>query len=234
MTVLKINIAIDGYSGCGKSSTAKEIAKALNYTYIDTGAMYRAVTLYFQRNHIDIKDAKAVEKALNNIEIRFVTVDADSIDHTYLNGEDVEKLIRTPEVASFVSPVATLSSVRRFLVQQQQEMGKSKGVVMDGRDIGTVVFPDAECKFFLVADIDIRTDRRIKEMKFGGVDASFESVKSNLLERDHIDSNREDSPLRKADDAIEIDTSHITMEEQVQKVLNHIGGCLKKASKESN
>ncbi|HUH74585.1 MAG TPA: (d)CMP kinase [Chitinophagales bacterium] len=222
MTVLKINIAIDGYSGCGKSSTAKAVAEALSYTYIDTGAMYRAVTLYFQRIGLDIYDEKAVEQALKHIKIRFVLDESNQKSRTYLNGEDVEDLIRTPEVAAFVSPVATISAVRRFLVHQQQEMGKYKGVVMDGRDIGTVVFPDAECKFFLVADIDIRTERRIKEMKFGGIDTSFESVKSNLLERDYIDSNREDSPLRKAEGAIEVDTSYITIEEQVQKVLDHI------------
>ena len=227
MTVLKINIAIDGYSGCGKSSTAKAVAQKLGYTYIDTGAMYRAVTLYFQRLQLDIYDEKAVENALKNIEIRFVLSDSNQHSHVFLNGEDVEELIRTLEVAAFVSPVATISAVRRFLVHQQQEMGKDKGVVMDGRDIATVVFPDAECKFFLVADIDIRTERRIKEMKLSGIDASFESVKNNLSERDFIDSNREDSPLRKADGAIEIDTSHVTMEEQVQKVLSHIDQYIK-------
>ena len=230
MTISKINIAIDGYSGCGKSSTAKAIAKALDYTYIDTGAMYRAVTLYFQRLNVDINDAQAVEQALNNIEIRFVADDSGQKKHTFLNGEDVEALIRTPEVAAYVSPVATISAVRRAMVLQQQAMGKDKRLVMDGRDIGTVVFPDAECKFFLVADIDIRTDRRIKEMKFNGVNSSFESVKSNLIERDQIDSNREDSPLRKAEGAIEIDTSHITMEEQVQQALDYIDVCLKENS----
>jgi cytidylate kinase len=230
MTVLKINIAIDGYSGCGKSSTAKAVAKVLGYTYIDTGAMYRAVTLYFQRNHIDIYNEKAVENALKNIEIRFAFNESDQKAHVFLNGEDVEEQIRTPEVAAFVSPVATISSVRRFLVHQQQEMGKDKGVVMDGRDIGTVVFPDAECKFFLVADIDIRTERRIKELKFGGIDSSFDAVKHNLIERDHIDSNREDSPLRKAEGAIEIDTSHIAFEDQVEQVLQHIDNYIKRNS----
>ncbi len=225
MTISKINIAIDGYSGCGKSSTAKAIAKALNYTYIDTGAMYRAVTLYFQRLNLDIYDEKAVNQALDNISIRFVTDDSGQ-KHTFLNGEDVEALIRTPEVAAFVSPVATISAVRKAMVRQQQEMGKEKGVVMDGRDIGTVVFPDAECKFFLVADIDIRTERRIKEMKLGGIESSFEAVKNNLIERDQIDSNRDDSPLRIAEGAIEIDTSHITMEEQVHQALSYIETCL--------
>lgn len=227
MTVLKINIAIDGYSGCGKSSTAKAVAKVLGYTYIDTGAMYRAVTLYFQKMQLDIYDEKAVENALKNIEIRFVLNDSSQNSHVFLNGEDVEELIRTPEVAAFVSPVATISAVRKFLVHQQQEMGKNKGVVMDGRDIGTVVFPDAECKFFLVADINIRTERRIKELKLSGIDASFDSVKNNLLERDYIDSNREDSPLRKAEGAIEIDTSHIAFEDQVEQALQHIDHYIK-------
>lgn len=219
MSSKKINIAIDGFSGCGKSTTAKAVAKALGYTYIDTGAMYRAVTLYFQNLQIDIKNSSAVEEALKKIEIRFVFEPETNKMHTYLNGKDVEADIRKPEVAAFVSPVAAISAVRKALVHQQQQMGKEKGVVMDGRDIGTVVFPDAECKFFMTADPDIRAQRRVDELKISGVEASFESVKENLLERDRIDSNRADSPLKKAEDAIVIDTSHITIEHQIQEVL---------------
>lgn len=216
----KINIAIDGYSGCGKSTTAKAVAYQLGYTYIDTGAMYRAVTLYFQQKEVDIFSFDEVENALKDIEIRFILNSDSQKLHTYLNGVDVESQIRTPEVAAMVSPVAALSAVRKELVAQQRAMGKDKGVVMDGRDIGTVVFPDAECKFFLVADIDIRTERRVKELALSGIDISFEEVKNNLLNRDNIDSNRSDSPLRKADDAIEIDTSYISIDEQIQKVID--------------
>lgn len=219
MATRKINIAIDGYSGCGKSTTAKAVAKYLGYTYIDTGAMYRAVTLFFQRADVNIDDAAAVASALKQLEIRFIYHDSDNKLHTYLNGEDVEADIRTPEVAAFVSPVAAISAVRRKLVEQQQAMGREKGVVMDGRDIGTVVFPDAECKFFMTADADIRAHRRVEELAANGVVASFESVRANLLERDEIDSNRADSPLKKAEDAIEIDTSHITIAEQINQVL---------------
>lgn len=222
MSTRKINIAIDGYSGCGKSTTAKAVAKHLGYTYIDTGAMYRAVTLFFQREGTDIQDETAVSAALKYLEIRFVYHDTDKKLHTYLNGEDVEAEIRTPEVAAFVSPVAAISAVRRKLVEQQQAMGREKGVVMDGRDIGTVVFPDAECKFFMTADADIRAQRRVEELAVNGVKASFESVRANLLERDEIDSTREDSPLMKAEDAIEIDTSHITIQEQISRVLDVI------------
>ncbi|MCO5233767.1 MAG: (d)CMP kinase [Chitinophagales bacterium] len=215
----KINIAIDGYSGCGKSTTAKAVASKMGYTYIDTGAMYRAVTLYFQQKNVNISNLEEVETALRQIEIRFKFDTVDQKLHTILNGIDVENLIRTPEVAAMVSPVAALSAVRKELVAQQRIMGMDKGVVMDGRDIGTVVFPDAECKFFLVADIDIRTERRIKELALMGIDTSFEDVKSNLLVRDNIDSHREDSPLRKAEDAIEIDTSYISIQEQIEQVM---------------
>lgn len=218
----KINVAIDGYSGCGKSTTAKAVAHHIGYTYIDTGAMYRAVTLYFLRSKINIDDAQQVEEALNDIKIRFVYNDQTGKSHTYLNGEDVEEEIRKPEVASYVSPVAAISAVRKSLVQQQQEMGKEKGVIMDGRDIGTVVFPDAECKFFMTADPDIRAQRRVEELKLAGVTASFDEVRENLLERDRIDSNRADSPLMKAEDAIIIDTSHITIDDQIKIVIDRI------------
>lgn len=222
MSNKKINVAIDGYSGCGKSTTAKAVAHHIGYTYIDTGAMYRAVTLYFLRSKINIDDSQQVEEALNDIKIRFVYNDQTGKSHTYLNGEDVEEEIRKPEVASYVSPVAAISAVRKSLVQQQQEMGKEKGVIMDGRDIGTVVFPDAECKFFMTADPDIRAQRRVEELKLAGVTASFDEVRENLLERDRIDSNRADSPLMKAEDAIIIDTSHITIDDQIKIVIDRI------------
>ena len=194
----------------------------LGYTYIDTGAMYRAVTLYFQRNHIDLHNERQVATALSDIVIRFQRDPQTQQLRTILNNEDVEAAIRTPEVAGMVSPVAAISAVRKAMVAQQQEMGRDKGVVMDGRDIGTVVFPDAECKFFMTAEYDIRTRRRVEELAVSGIRASFEDVKANLLERDHIDSTREDSPLKKAADAIEIDTSYITTEEQIDRALSYV------------
>lgn len=209
----KIIIAIDGYSSCGKSTIAKSLAEALDYIFIDTGAMYRAVTYFFLKNNIDVKDAAAVEKALEQISISFQK--NENKNETYLNGENVEKAIRTMEVSSHVSPVAAVSAVRRAMVAQQQAIGVEKGVVMDGRDIGTVVFPDAEMKLFVTADPDIRAQRRHVELLKRGEQIDIESVKANLLERDEIDSNRADSPLRQAEDAIVLDTSHMTMEEQL-------------------
>jgi cytidylate kinase len=216
----KINIAIDGHSACGKSTTAKLVAKALGYIYIDTGAMYRAVTVYFLRHQVDLTDGDAVAEALKQINIRFNYSSADGSLHTILNDEDVEQEIRKPEIANMVSKVSTISQVRRFLVAQQQQMGVEKGVVMDGRDIGTVVFPDAELKIFMTASPDIRTQRRLEELKTKGLVQDFEQVKSNLLERDYLDSTREDSPLKQADDAIVIDTSYLTIEEQAQRVID--------------
>jgi cytidylate kinase len=214
----QINIAIDGHSACGKSTTAKAVAKELGYIYIDTGAMYRAVTYYFMTTGADPSDEEAVASALRNIQIEFRKVDGQV--HTFLNGEDVEAIIRRPEVAAQVSTVSAVSAVRRAMVAQQQAMGKSKGVVMDGRDIGTVVFPDAELKIFMTADPDIRAQRRLEELQQKGITQDIETVKGNLLHRDELDSNREDSPLRMAEDSIVIDTSNITPGQQVQVVLD--------------
>jgi CMP/dCMP kinase len=213
----KIIIAIDGYSSCGKSTLAKALAKELHYAYVDTGAMYRAVTLYFLDNDLDINDKDDVLKALENIEIHFERTPLGN--HVFLNGIDVENEIRTMRVSEMVSPVSTISVVRRAMVAQQQKMGNRKGVVMDGRDIGTVVFPQAELKIFLTAETDIRAKRRFDEMKSKGQETDIDIIRHNLLERDLIDSNRADSPLRQADDAILIDNSHLTPAEQLNKVL---------------
>lgn len=212
----KIIVAIDGYSSCGKSTIAKGLAKRLDYIFIDTGAMYRATTLYFLDNEVDWNDAEAVAEGLSQIKIYFEK-EGDKI-FTFLNDKNVEEDIRTMRVSGSVSPVAAISAVRRAMVAQQQEMGKAKGVVLDGRDIGTVVFPNAELKLFITADPDVRAQRRVLELKNKGQEVNFEAVKANLLERDFIDTNREDSPLRKADDAIEIDTTHLTLDEQMVKV----------------
>jgi CMP/dCMP kinase len=214
----QINIAIDGHSACGKSTTAKAVAKELGYIYIDTGAMYRAVTHYFMTTGTDPSEEEAVASALEHIHIEFRKVDGQV--HTFLNGEDVEAIIRRPEVAEQVSTVSAVSAVRRAMVAQQQAMGRSKGVVMDGRDIGTVVFPDAELKVFMTADPDIRAQRRLEELQQKGISQDLETVKANLLHRDELDSSREDSPLRMAEDSIVIDTSNITPEQQVQVVLD--------------
>jgi len=212
----KIIIAIDGYSACGKSTLAKDLGKKLGYGYIDTGAMYRAVTLYFLQNEIAFDDAKAIAKALSEITIEFVNVKGKN--RTILNGNDVEEEIRKMYVSNKVSPVATISAVRRSMVLQQQQMGKKKGVILDGRDIGTVVFPAAELKLFLTASPKIRTKRRFEELKAKGQDAAFEEIKTNLLERDHIDSNRADSPLKQAEDAVVIDNSNLSKKEQLAMV----------------
>ncbi len=214
----RIIIAIDGYSSCGKSTLAKALAKSLHYAYVDTGAMYRAVTLFFLDNNVDINDHAEIEDALKHIEIHFERTKTGN--HTFLNGVDVEKEIRTMRIADMVSPVSTISEVRRFLVAQQKKMGARKGIVMDGRDIGTVVFPDAELKIFLTADTDIRTQRRYAELLAKGQTVDYHAVKRNLMERDMIDSNRADSPLRQAQDAVLIDNSNLTPEEVMEKVLD--------------
>lgn len=213
MSEKKIIIAVDGFSSTGKSTLAKELARELGYGYIDTGAMYRAVTLYFLRNDIDIKDDEAIRNALSKIEISFQSIDGKNT--TFLNGENVEEEIRKMYVSQFVSPVATVSDVRSALVKLQKAMGDKKGIVMDGRDIGTVVFPNAELKFFVTADADVRTNRRLKELEGKGQVVDFEAVKKNLTERDFIDSNREDSPLRKAEDAVVLDNTELTREAQL-------------------
>lgn len=215
----KINIAIDGYSACGKSSTARRVAKRLGYIYIDSGAMYRAVTLYFQQHLIDLDNFAGIEKALPLISIDFRK--AGEVYHTFLNDVDVEEEIRQPTVAAIVSEVAAMSNVRRKLVEQQQKMALQKGVVMEGRDIGSVVIPDAELKFFMTADIDVRTKRRQDELlKKSGKLFPLEELKANLIHRDKIDSTREDSPLTKVQDAIELDTTYLTLEEQIELIYN--------------
>lgn len=213
----KINIAIDGYSSCGKSTLAKAMAEALNYIYADSGAMYRAVTLYFLENEVDLEDEQAVADALEQIDIHFER-GPDGLQ-TYLNGKLVESEIREMKVSNMVSPVAAISRVRRAMVRQQQKMGEKRGVVMDGRDIGTVVFPDAELKIFLTADPAERARRRYEELKAKGSPASLEEIRNNLLERDHIDSNREDSPLRQAVDAVVIDNTQLTPAGQLELAL---------------
>ncbi len=216
----KIIIAIDGYSSCGKSTLAKDLAKELNYTYIDTGAMYRAVTLYLIQNKIDIEDVEAVEACLPKIKIEFIQNEILEKCDTYLNGQNVELLIRSPYVSSQVSEVSTIKTVRVFLVEQQKEMGKAKGVVMDGRDIGTVVFKEAEFKLFLTADVATRTQRRYDELIRKNIEVTFQEVQANLEHRDHIDTHRAESPLYKADDAVLLDNSILTREDQLRLVLN--------------
>lgn len=225
---MKITVAIDGYSSCGKSTLAKQIAAALNYSYVDTGAMYRALTLYFIRNQVDIFHPDQVNNALNNISIEFKINPKTQQQETYLNGENIESEIRiNPRVASVVSDVSAISEVRRFLVKQQQQLGKLKGIVMDGRDIGTVVLPDAELKLFVTADPIVRAKRRLDELVEKGQATTIEEVLANLEKRDFIDSNRDDSPLVQASDAIVLDNSNLTKEEQfdwVMKLVNqHIG-----------
>lgn len=224
----KINIAIDGYSACGKSSTAKRVAQRLGYIYIDSGAMYRAVTLYLQQHLIDIDNLEGIAQALPQIQIDFRK--AGEVFHTFLNGVDVEQEIRQPAVAAQVSEVAAMSNVRRMLVEQQQKMAAQKGVVMEGRDIGSVVMPDAELKFFMTADVDVRTKRRQDELlKKSGKLFPLEELKANLQHRDRIDSTREDSPLTRVPDAIEIDTTHITLEEQIQLICDKAMTLIKQA-----
>ncbi|MDH7912689.1 (d)CMP kinase [Winogradskyella sp. SYSU M77433] len=227
----KIVIAIDGFSSTGKSTIAKQLAKTLNYVYVDTGAMYRAVTYYALKNDF-IGDGFFHEEQLienlDDVNITFKFNETLGFAEVYLNGENIEKDIRTMEVSSFVSPVATLSEVRRKLVEQQQLMGKEKGIVMDGRDIGTVVFPDAELKIFMTASAETRAERRYKELLERGQKLSYEEVLENVTTRDYIDSTREDSPLVKADDAIEIDNSGLTIEAQVQSILNLINQMIEK------
>lgn len=214
----KITIAVDGYSSCGKSTTAKRVASKLGYSYIDTGAMYRSVTLYFLEHHITLTNDKEVEKALENIDIEFRRNPHDGRNETFLNGLNVEDEIRKLYIADKVSEVSAIAAVRHAMVAQQRRMGKKKGVVMDGRDIGTVVFPDAELKIFMTADPMIRATRRQIELAEKGEMIDLEDILENLKKRDLIDTTRKESPLRKADDAIEVDTSYITFDEQVDAV----------------
>ena len=216
----KITIAIDGYSSCGKSTMAKDLAKEIGYIYVDTGAMYRSVTLYALRNNLFNADGSIREQELQeqmkNINISFQFNKETGRPDTYLNGENVENEIRTMEVSSHVSPIATLAFVREALVKQQQRMGAEKGIVMDGRDIGTVVFPDAELKIFVTASAEVRAQRRYDELKAKGMETDFAEILKNVQERDYIDSHRETSPLRRADDALELDNSQLTIAEQKQ------------------
>lgn len=212
----KIIITIDGWSSCGKSTLAKQLARELGYIYIDSGAMYRAITLYYLRNHVDWTNHEAVEHALKNTKLTFLSNHKTGQSEIYLNGENVEYVIRDLVVAEKVSEVAAIKEVRDFAVKQQQEMGKNKGIVMDGRDIGTVVFPHAELKIFMTADKDIRVKRRFQELYEKNPNVTMEEVKANLEMRDYIDSHREISPLRKAEDALELDNSHLTIKDQLE------------------
>ena len=219
----KITIAIDGHSSCGKSTMAKDLAREVGYVYVDTGAMYRSVTLYALRHSLfnadgGVKTAE-LEAEMPNIRISFKFNPETGRPDTYLNNERVEDEIRSLEVSSHVSPIAAVPFVRTAMVAQQQQMGKDKRVVMDGRDIGTTVFPDAELKIFVTASAEVRAQRRFDELKAKGMPADFDDILKNVQERDYIDSHREVSPLRKADDAIELDNSHMTIAEQKQWLL---------------
>lgn len=211
----KIIITLDGFSSCGKSTLARQLAKALNYVFIDSGAMYRAITLYFIREHIDCNNTDQVKQALSEINLSFEYNPRTGQSDMYLNDEDVELLIREMVVSERVSEVAALKEVREFGVAQQQLMGTKKGIVMDGRDIGTTVFPDAELKIFVTADPAVRVERRFKELYEKNPEITIEEVKRNLEMRDYVDSNREFSPLRQAEDAVVLDNSDLTREEQL-------------------
>jgi cytidylate kinase len=216
----KIIIAIDGWSSCGKSTLAKQLANALAYVYVDSGAMYRAITLYFLRNNIDIQETAEVKEALKSITLEFIHNPQSGDSEIYLNEENVEYLIRDLIVAEKVSDVAAIKEVREFAVAQQQQMGKKKGIIMDGRDIGTVVFPKAELKIFMTADNAIRVQRRFKELYAKNPNITIEEVKDNLEMRDYIDSHRAISPLTQAQDAIIIDNTNLSEKEQFSKVFN--------------
>lgn len=218
MHLKKIIIAIDGYSACGKSTTAKEVAKELNYRYIDSGAMYRAVTLYFLDHHVSLTNPKEVEKALREIHITFI-INSKGVSETFLNGINIESAIRKMRISEQVSQVSAIREVRLAMVDQQRKLGKERGIVMDGRDIGTVVFPEAELKIFLTADMLVRAFRRQKELLEKNDLIDIDEIVDNLAKRDQIDSSRKESPLVKADAAISIDTTHITIDEQVDEVI---------------
>jgi cytidylate kinase len=215
----KIIITIDGYSSCGKSTLARQLAAKLNYIFIDSGAMYRAITLYFLRNHIDWNNRKKAVEALKNINLEFIHNPYSQKSDIYLNSENVESLIRDMLVSENVSNVSTIKEVREFAVAQQRKMGEKKGIVMDGRDIGTTVFPDAELKIFMTADTAVRVERRFKELYERDHNITIEDVKTNIAMRDYIDSNREVSPLSKADDALVLDNTKLTIEEQLKVAL---------------
>lgn len=218
----KIVIAIDGFSSCGKSTLAKSLAAKLGYTFIDSGAMYRAVTLYALRNNMILNgtvDRKAIIEALKDIHITFIFNPETLHNTTWLNGENVEEEIRKLDVSEYVSPVSAIREVRQAMVHQQQEMGKRKGVIMDGRDIGTVVFPDAELKIFMTADPEVRAQRRFLELAGKGMQVNIDEIRKNIEHRDQYDQNRQESPLRKAGDAIVLDNSTLTLDQQLQWAL---------------
>jgi len=215
-----ITIAIDGYSSCGKSTIAKALAKKLHFIYIDSGAMYRAVTLFFLRNNIDLNNLSAIQNALNEIQLNFHSRDYQS--HITLNDEEVSDEIRQMPVSELVSEVSAIKEVRVEMVRQQQRMGKSKNIIMDGRDIGTVVFPNADLKFFMTADPKVRAERRFKELMLKGEDVTMEEVFENLAHRDFMDTTREESPLIRADDAIILDNTTIDQTEQLDFALQYI------------
>lgn len=218
----KIVIAIDGYSSCGKSTTAKLVAAELGYAYIDTGAMYRAVTLYFLDHHVSLTNPKEVKDALDKIDITFHYNPKAKRNEVFLNDLNVEDEIRKMYISNQVSEVSVVKEVRHAMVSQQQKMGRKRGVVMDGRDIGTAVFPDAEVKIFMTADVDTRARRRQDELLEKKQLINLDEIRENLLKRDLIDSTRTESPLRRADDAFLLDTSHMTIDEQVEFVLNKV------------
>lgn len=218
----KIIITIDGWSSCGKSTLAKQLARELGYVYVDSGAMYRAITLYFLRNHIDWTEKKEVIQALKDINLEFVYNSSKNLSEIYLNDENVEYVIRDLVIAEKVSDIAAIKEVRDFAVAQQQKMGAKKGIVMDGRDIGTVVFPKAELKIFMTANNSIRVERRFRELYEKNPNISIEEVKDNLEMRDYIDSHREVSPLRQAEDALVLDNTHLNEKEQFEKALSWV------------
>ncbi len=216
----KIVIAIDGHAGCGKSTTARLVASKINYLFVDSGAMYRAITLYVLQNEISTDDTNQIIKSLENITLSFEINPETRKNEILLNGKNVEGEIRGLRVSNNVSKISAIKEVRSFLVKQQQELGKQKGIIMDGRDIGTVVFPNAEVKIFMTASIEARAARRIEELKNKGESFNEEDIIKNLEQRDHLDSTRKESPLKQADDAIVIDTSQLTIDEQVDKVID--------------
>lgn len=222
-----IIITIDGWSSCGKSTLAKQLAKALGYVYVDSGAMYRAITVYFLRNSIDLDDKKEISDALKDINLEFVFNEKSQCSEIFLNEENVEYLIRDLIIAEKVSDVAAIKEVREFAVAQQKKMGKKKGIVMDGRDIGTVVFPKAELKIFMTADNAVRVQRRFRELYEKNPNITIEEVKNNLEMRDYIDSHREVSPLKQAKDAMVLDNTNFTEKEQFNKALGWAKAAIK-------
>ena len=227
----KITVAIDGHSSCGKSTMAKDLARRVGYVYVDTGAMYRCVTLYALRHGLFLDDGtiktEELQKSMDDIKITFVFNPETGRPDAYLNGEYVEREIRSLEVSNHVSPIATLGFVREDMVRQQREMGMEGGIVMDGRDIGTVVFPNAELKVFVTASAEVRAQRRYDELKQKGMEADYDDILKNVVERDYIDSHREVSPLRQADDALLLDNSHMTIDEQNQWLLERFEEAVK-------